>query len=282
MSGYFPSGQQRDGQEDCSFSGYVDVSLSTTGYATRGTREPWSRGSILVADDSSVNQRLVMDILEREQYRVSVAASGREVLECLLIRPYDLILMDIQMPEMDGLQATEAIRSGVVCSINPKIPIVALTTGGSPSLRDRCFLVGMNDYLLKPVSAPDLLSVVRTYVFRGISEEVPVIDTGRVLNRLGDKELLDLVCSAFVRDVPTLMDLLESSITEGDFKSAERHAHSLKGAAANIGGENLRSLSLAMETAAEGQVKGDLDRLFPKARAEVTCVLKALQHREVS
>lgn len=275
--------QEKNGLESAVFSATGEENL---GVHVNSSQESLrcgggSIGSILVADDSSVNQRLVKEILEKEQYGVSLASTGREVLECLLMRPYDLILMDVQMPDMDGVQATEAIRSGIVSGINPHMPVVALTTGGLSGSRQRCFDAGMNDYLLKPVAAATLLSVVRKYVFRRVAEPPPVIDTARALGRLGDKELLNLVCTAFLRDVPVLLDLLESSISEGDFKSAERHAHSLKGAAANIGGDKLRSLSLAMETAAEGQEKGDLVRLFPKARAEVGFVMKALQYRDV-
>jgi signal transduction histidine kinase/DNA-binding response OmpR family regulator len=114
---------------------------------------------ILVAEDNPVNQRLAARMLEKEGHEVAVAANGREALAAWRNRSFDLILMDMQMPEMDGFQATSAIR-GAEASSSLHIPIVALTAHALSGYRERCLAAGMDDYLSKPIRKNDLLDVI--------------------------------------------------------------------------------------------------------------------------
>jgi PAS domain S-box-containing protein len=115
--------------------------------------------AILVAEDNPVNQRVALLMLQRLGYRADVAANGREALEALARQRYDLVLMDVQMPEMDGLQAAREIRANTVGSFRPRI--VAMTANASTSDRDECFAAGMDDFLTKPVRNDDLRKAIQ-------------------------------------------------------------------------------------------------------------------------
>ncbi len=118
---------------------------------------------ILVAEDLAINQLIAVRMLERLGYHVALAANGQEVLEKLKLERFDLILMDCQMPQMDGYEASRAIRS----SASPewsKIPIVAFTANTNPGDRERCLNSGMNDYVTKPVAVEDLARVLNRWV----------------------------------------------------------------------------------------------------------------------
>jgi len=127
--------------------------------------------SILLAEDNFVNQRLVQRILEKEGHRVVVVGNGREALEALQKQVFDLVLMDVQMPEMDGLEATGAIREYESLT-GAHIPIVALTAHALKSDLEKCLAAGMDAFLSKPVSAAALLKVVENYV-KPVRQEVP-------------------------------------------------------------------------------------------------------------
>ncbi len=113
---------------------------------------------ILVAEDNALNQRLLLRLLARMGYRADVAGNGLEAVDALERQPYDLIFMDMQMPEMDGLEATSQIRRRLGQDGQPRI--IALTANATPEDRDRCLGAGMNDYLPKPIQIPDLVKVI--------------------------------------------------------------------------------------------------------------------------
>jgi CheY-like chemotaxis protein len=132
-------------------------------------RLPVSPSRILLAEDNLVNQRLVQRILEKEGHDIVVVANGREALEALKKDAFDLVLMDVQMPLMDGLEATKAIReSEALTKIH--IPIVALTAHAMKGDQDRCIAAGMDGYLSKPIRAADLLNMVETYAKKDCAE----------------------------------------------------------------------------------------------------------------
>jgi two-component system, sensor histidine kinase and response regulator len=125
-------------------------------------RLPVFPSRILLAEDNRVNQRLVQRILEKEGHDVIVVANGREVLEALKSDTFDLVLMDVQMPLMDGIEATKAIRATEALT-KTHIPIVALTAHAMKGDQDRCVAAGMDGYISKPIRAADLLNVVAKY-----------------------------------------------------------------------------------------------------------------------
>jgi CheY-like chemotaxis protein len=114
---------------------------------------------ILLAEDNPVNQRLAVRMLRKEGHEVAVAANGLEALAAWLNKPFDLILMDMQMPEMDGFQATSTIRRAEVAS-KLHIPIIALTAHAISGYREQCLAAGMDDYISKPFRKNDLLDLI--------------------------------------------------------------------------------------------------------------------------
>jgi CheY-like chemotaxis protein len=125
----------------------------------QGPQNPSVHGTILLAEDNYINQIVTVRILENQGHRVVVGANGRLALEILERQPVDLVLMDIQMPEMDGFEATRAIREREATT-GAHLPIIALTAHAMTGYRQKCLDAGMDDYLSKPVCGKDLLEVV--------------------------------------------------------------------------------------------------------------------------
>jgi HPt (histidine-containing phosphotransfer) domain-containing protein len=161
---------------------------------------------------------------------------------------------------VDGYEATHRIRQ----SSHPHIPIVALTASAMAPDRDRCLAEGMDDYLSKPVELPRLAKVVAKWVRQSSSEgsasalpqaiaapAAPVLDSGSLLRRLmNDRELAGVILTAFLQDAPRQLAQLHARLAQQDLAGVSLHAHTLKGAAANVGGESLRRAACAIEQAA--------------------------------
>ncbi len=129
--------------------------------------EPVLRSHILVVEDNLVNQQVVMHILEGLGYRVDLAGNGLEALQALATTPFDLVLMDCQMPEMDGFEATRAIRDNSSKVLDHAIPIIALTAGAMQGDRDQVLAVGMDDYLTKPINYEALAQTLARWLAPG-------------------------------------------------------------------------------------------------------------------
>ena len=209
-------------------------------------------------------------------------ANGVEVLQALESIPYDLVLMDVQMPEMDGLEATRRIRNPQSAIRNRQIPIIAMTAHAMQGDRETCLEAGMNDYVSKPVSAQALAEALDRWLPKetaatiqqapGAPEETasasapepqtPVFDkAGMMAGLMDDEELVRTVAKVFLADIPRQIEALRGYLEAGDASGAERQAHTIKGASANVRGEALRAVTLEMERAAKA---GDLDTV--KAR----------------
>jgi CheY-like chemotaxis protein len=118
---------------------------------------------ILLAEDNSVNQKVALAILKKLGYTAEAVGNGEEAIAALRAIPYDLVLMDCEMPVMDGFAATAAIRSGAAAVLNPNIPVIALTAHAGQGDRDRCLAAGMNDYVAKPVQLATLATVLERW-----------------------------------------------------------------------------------------------------------------------
>jgi CheY-like chemotaxis protein/HPt (histidine-containing phosphotransfer) domain-containing protein len=226
--------------------------------ARRGTR-------ILLAEDNPSNQKVAQAILKKLGYRADVVTNGVEAVSALSRIPYDLVLMDCQMPEMDGLEATRLIRDPASGVLNPQTPVVAMTANAMQGDRKRCMDAGMNDYLAKPVKPEELAEVLERWIHRaseagsrqkarerGQPSAVPVNDEvfheSDLLGRLmGDRELAREIVAGFLEDVPIQVRKLKDLVSQGDAAGARRQAHAIKGAAANIGAPALRKVALELE-----------------------------------
>jgi PAS domain S-box-containing protein len=222
---------------------------------------------VLLAEDNEINQKLVVHMLEKRGHRVVVAGDGREALAALAREEFDLVLMDVQMPRMDGFEATAAIRASEEGS-GRRIPIVAMTAHALKGDRERCLAAGMDDYVAKPIQVPVLIEVMErltvgaepappeTGATPAPPPGTPVFNRDAVMTRVdGDEELLQEIVELFLEDAPRQIERLKAALEAGEAALAQRQAHTLKGAAANVGAETLSGEALRIELAAkEGQL----------------------------
>jgi two-component system sensor histidine kinase/response regulator len=230
---------------------------------------------VLVVEDNRTNQEVALGILHKLGVRADAVSDGNEAIATLRRIPYDLVLMDVQMPEMDGLEATRIVRSPTSGVIDTSIPIVAMTAHAMRGDREACLAAGMNDYLAKPVTPTSLAAAIdrwlngpradRTTV---VAEAVPddkIFDEQGLLERtMGSLELMRTVVRSFVDDLPKQIDAMGNMIEQGDTKEVERRAHAIRGAAATVGANALRDLAWELERKARA---GDLTTFTPDLTA---------------
>ncbi len=218
------------------------------------------RMHILVAEDNIVNQRLARRLLEHQGYHVDVAGSGRQAIQMLEQDTFDLVLMDIQMPELDGLQTTEYIRHRERGS-GKRLPIVAITAQAADSDRQKCLASGMDGFMTKPVRVAELISTIQSVMpggnamsadpnNAGSSVEIQLhqLDEALALSRVGgDFDLLCEVVELFLNDYPQSMEKIRAAVATGDPAAVEHHAHSLKGSVSTFGAKEAFEAALALE-----------------------------------
>ena len=241
--------------------------------APRPKRAPFSgrKLRILLAEDNITNQAVALGMLKMLGLTADAVADGQEAVRALEVLPYDLVFMDVQMPVMDGLEAARRIRDPQSAVRDHAIPIIALTAHAMQSDRDDCLNAGMNGYLSKPVSTGALLETLEKWlgpatpadptpqpaVQGSAVVEAPVFDRSALLHRVaGDRDLAARLVDTFIADIPSQIQALKQSVAGADAPSARRHAHTIKGAAATVGGERLRRVAGDMETAA---LQGNLE-----------------------
>jgi CheY-like chemotaxis protein/HPt (histidine-containing phosphotransfer) domain-containing protein len=218
-----------------------------------------------VAEDNATNREVVLAQLQKLGCRADAVSNGAEAVEALQHGGYDLVLMDCQMPVMDGFEATRRIRE----TIQPGIPIIAVTADAMSGDRDRCLSKGMNDYISKPVDLGQLADVLARWLpvsgagdatqalAQREGEQTDVIfNMDALLRRLmGDRKLAGTIVKGFLQDVPSQLNNLRARLDQNDAPGARRQAHALKGAAATVAAECLRGTAFEMERAgAAGQL----------------------------
>ena len=237
---------------------------------------------ILVAEDNVLSQQLVIRLLQRRGHRVKAVRDGREALAALEESPFDLILMDIQMPVMDGLQAAVRIRQDGRWR---NLPIVAVTAHAMKGDRERYLAAGLDDYLPKPIRSAALYELIERWAApnRRLAEAAAatpaeggppasqagqrILDLGLLLNQVGgDRRLMRELVAIFLQDYPRQLERLRRALGEGDAAGVARAAHSLKGAAGNLAAEGvvavarrLEALGKAGELAGAEEVLGQLE-----------------------
>jgi PAS domain S-box-containing protein len=236
---------------------------------------------ILLAEDTRVNQLVVQKSLAKRGHEVTLANNGREAIDLWSTGQFDLILMDVQMPLVDGLQATIAIRSIEEAEKRAwKTPIIAMTAHAMHGDQQRCLDSGMDDYISKPVDVQDMVAKIEMLASRRIRARQPdagdarMLDVENSLRRMGgDRSLLIATAEFFQDDAPGLWNSLNEAIAKGDVKSAERAVHSLKGLAANFGAAPFVNLAEVMEEDAKAKNLKSVQRCLPELEVQ----LKKLQ-----
>ncbi len=221
--------------------------------------------TVLLAEDNPINQLYAKELLETDGHHVVTAHTGRRALEILRRRHFDVILMDIQMPEMDGLEATRAIRGDESGDFDPDIPIVALTAHALKGDRETFLRAGMNEYLSKPVS-PEALAAALARAMGAAAPAAPVaplteetdapapdaLDWSELLAKArGNTGFLMKLFAAFVAEQPGNLEVIREALARGDHGQLAFLAHSLKGAAATMCAPRLRQASHDLERAAK-------------------------------
>ena len=233
---------------------------------------------ILVADDNATNQAVALAQLRKLGYQADAVPNGAAAVAALAGRAYHLVLMDAEMPGMDGYQATRKIRE----SGNSGIAIVGMTAHAAHDERDRCIRAGMNDFLPKPVDLTALEEVLTRWL-PGTGAPVespraepaapepsaPVFDGADLLRRLmGDRQVAAIIIKGFLGEVPSQLNNLRKRFDEGDGPGARLQAHALKGAAATISAGGLRAVAQEMEQAASEGRLPRFGELLPRAEEE--------------
>ena len=247
--------------------------------------QPARRLRILVAEDSQVNQKLALNLLQRHGHEVIIAGNGKEAVAKWEQQPFDLILMDVQMPDMDGLEATARIRLKEKRS-GSHIPIIAMTAHALMGDRERCLETGMDDYVAKPIRAAELFAKVND-VARSPAPPVrlpAVRSAGLICWRdvlpavNGDPKLLGIVAGAAREEIPKLIQAMRLALETRDAKALQRAAHTLKGSIRYFGVEPVFDLACRLEQwgrqeqfdeAAQGLK--DLEKCIPPLLVELEC-----------
>ena len=233
---------------------------------------------ILLAEDNAINQEIALNILGKLGYRADAVTNGKEALKALKNTDYDLVLMDIQMPEMDGFAATNEIRNPQSEVGNHGIPIIAMTAHAMQSDRDACIEAGMDDYVSKPISPKKLSEAIERWIksheepdlsshggvtenddaLDGETEGDPPIDFDAALERaMGNSEFLNKMILGFMKSMPEQIALLRGDMEQGNGNALSQHAHSLKGASANLSMNGLSSAALRLEQIGR---EGDMEK----------------------
>jgi CheY-like chemotaxis protein/HPt (histidine-containing phosphotransfer) domain-containing protein len=247
---------------------------------------------ILLAEDNVVNQNVAVGILKKLGLRADAVANGAEAVKALETIPYDLVLMDVQMPVMDGLEATRQIRARYSEVLNHQIPVIAMTAGIMHDDREQCFDAGMNDYVSKPVSPQKLAEALGKWMPKDkdgaekekVDSELPSSTSdhhpSQIFDRAGikalfmnDADLIRTVAKSFLENIPQQIAALKGYIEARDASNARRLAHSIKGASANVCGEALRKVAAEMEKEA---LDGDMSAVAGRM-AELDAQFDALK-----
>jgi len=217
------------------------------------SKKDFSKLHVLVVDDNTINQNVALAMLKKLDIYADAVANGLEAIGILKYKSYDMIIMDCQMPEMDGFDATQYIRERELLSI----PIIAMTAYAQKSDIDRCFDVGMNDYLIKPLTQEGIESMIKKWIdFDKITEKEnyteafigkSIFNYNRLLEIFGDdkdgmKEIVEMV----IEKMPIQMESINLAIRDNDVKTLKSVTHLIKGMLANVGAEAMMGVSTSM------------------------------------
>jgi len=229
---------------------------------------------ILLVEDHPINQKLALGLLEKWGHRATLAGNGQEALQCLRQRSFDLILMDMQMPVMGGLEATQRIRAMELAQNLPRTPIVAMTAAAMQGDRDACLAAGMDEYLAKPIKARDLLEKLLAFggQIADPGEAAPAFDYAAALQS-SDRETVEIIAGVFIETWQRDIQRLREGLEQGDAALIERTAHSFKGSLASFAAEPPVRVAADLEMCARNRrvtgISAEIDSLEREIRTLV-------------
>ncbi len=270
----------------------------------KGRRENAFHGTrVLLVEDNPVNQEVALGMLESLGCVVQVVGSGREAVEAALLAGFELILMDCQMPGMDGYEATGLVRENerIIYGEGVSTPIIALTANAMEGDRNRCLAAGMDDYLAKPFTQVQLGEMLERWLpsaptpasaeteepdakdtpdaknSEQRSIDTKALDAIRDLQQKGRPGLLVKVIDIYLDDSLRLLEALRQAHFQGDAPDVKRHAHSLKSSSANVGAVRLSTLCRELETMGDGEFADLVDRKIAQIEEELDIVRQELR-----
>ncbi|MDA7977868.1 MAG: PAS domain S-box protein [Pirellulales bacterium] len=260
------------------------VSTSTSTGTTEETAVVSTGLKILLAEDSLVNQKLAIGLLQKKGHHVHVVENGEDALKALEQHEFDVVLMDVQMPQMDGLEATAAIRKHEQ-QTGTHLPIIAMTAHAMQGDRERCLEAGMDDYVAKPIRSEVLYETINQLVGRRDSppqETSPDSSWITSPERLdwhtawetvdGDLELLRELIGAFLQELPQLMQQLTDGIAKSKAKQVRMAAHTIKGSLRYFGAKTAYDLAFKLESGAEDGTMAEASDAVDSLRHELAAI----------
>jgi len=281
-----------------------------------------TRGHLLVVEDNFVNQQLMMRVLSRDGYHVTIAGDGSEAVKILKSERFDAVLMDCQMPTMDGYEATRQIRrTERVSRFGGRLPVIALTANAMAGDRAKCLEVGMDDFVTKPISFADLYKTLSGYIqlpaesppemassltvvpdaSATSSPGVTPVETANfhiqlsaeaaheILNRDelmtrvgGDEELIRILADAFRDDTPGYLRAYTTALSSNDCAALKKIAHTVKGCAGNLSGTRLYNLAKCLENAAAQGNLSEAKQALPQLEQEINALLTQIEQLALS
>jgi CheY-like chemotaxis protein len=205
-----------------------------------------SRVHILLVEDNAINIKLMLSLFNEQDIKVELAENGRVAIEKLNIRSFDIILMDMEMPEMNGYEAAIFIRK----EMKSNVPIIAMTANAMAGEREKCIRFGMNDYLSKPINAEQLFLKIYqlTNMYDPLSENNNLVDLNYLVEMTdGNHETISKIMEIFMEEVPANLLSLQNAITAMDYPSIKKIVHHLKSSVAVLGINPLKSMLQEME-----------------------------------
>jgi signal transduction histidine kinase/DNA-binding response OmpR family regulator len=249
---------------------------------------PERRLHVLIAEDNVVNQRLAASVLERRGHRVTIAANGREAVHAVAHGRFDVVLMDVQMPEIGGFEATAAIRAHEAASPGDRLPIVAMTAHAMKGDRERCLAAGMDEYVTKPLDSRRLCHVVEELASgRTPAENDPAGAAvggngggaleGTLARVGGDRQLLREITRLFIEDAPRHVDGIAAAIQTRNGDALRRAAHGLKGAAANFDAQPVVDVARELEEIGRASAFDRANAVLDRLRTETERLVVTLR-----
>jgi signal transduction histidine kinase/CheY-like chemotaxis protein len=241
---------------------------------------------ILLAEDNLVNQELAFSLLTKRGHSVAVVANGQEALALLTKETFDLVLMDIQMPVMDGFQTTEAVRNSET-GTRTHLPIVAMTAHAMKGDREKCLAAGMDGYVSKPINIKALVQEMdRVTLGRelerpelAIANAHPLVNMKKLMLQVdGDLDLLRSMVSLFVVEVPDSLAAIRTAVESNNAESLSRLAHTLKGMVSNFSSDAVTGAALKLETIARERHLGDAPAAYQALATMIARLTPELTH----